>query len=75
VRKYRTGFHGRRVTAARVKRWRAKHADDVTHAAARKLGPSAIVAGLDAAPSAMEAGLPSATCARRAIVNTQIAAS
>jgi ParB-like chromosome segregation protein Spo0J len=49
------------VTAARVARWRAERAKKVTHTAARKVGPSAIVAELGAALSAMETGMPPAT--------------
>lgn len=42
-------------------RWRAARAQNVTHTAARKLGPSVIVAWLGAAPSAVEAGAALAT--------------
>ncbi len=49
----------------------AEHAQNVTHTAARKLGPSAIVTGLGAAPSATEAGLLSATSGERSDEQSQ----
>jgi hypothetical protein len=59
------------ATAARVARCRAKHAKNVTHTAARKLGPSAIVSGLGAGLSAVEAGMPSATSEERSDAHSE----
>jgi hypothetical protein len=46
------------VTADRVARWRAHRAKNVTHTAARKVGPSAIVDPPSTAPPATEANAP-----------------
>jgi hypothetical protein len=57
--KYRHSRKGHRTTARRVARWREARAHNVTHTAAQKLGPSAIVAPVVAGSPAVEAGVPS----------------